>query len=184
MDFIVADIKEIFEDILKNKLIAKNEKYGNSVYDEEGGLFNDLDIEQRIGTRLDDKLRRLKTLDKNSRKYDSELEEIVAYLLLLINYRNKNTKEKANLSKKLGVPSQLLTDKSSHKKIVEMKKANFYDTCIESLPRHDNCGTLQDPYLNWSPINFVCQCNDKGLCTMCGTCMKLGNKREMLGVRK
>jgi len=93
MDFIVADIQEIANEIIKEKLIAKNKKYGNSVYEEKAGVFNDGSIEDRIGTRLDDKLRRLKTLDRKSDKYDSELKEIVGYLLLLINVRKKRMKK-------------------------------------------------------------------------------------------
>lgn len=48
------------------------------------------DPELLISVRLDDKMGRLKQLDRNSDKYDSELKEIVGYLLLLINWRKNH----------------------------------------------------------------------------------------------
>jgi len=142
MDFIVADIREIFERILSKKLIEKNRKYGNSVYDEDGGVFNSLSIEDRIGTRLDDKLRRLRTLDRNSDKYDSELEEIVAYLLLLINCRPKR------------VPMKEL--KPATDSVTFTNKINFREILAEEMDKDDN----------------KCEWLIKGKCIMCGNCME------------
>jgi len=178
MDFIVADIKAIFERILSQKLIKKNEKYGNSVYDEEGGFFNDLDIEDRIGTRLDDKLRRLKTLDKTTLKYDSELEEIVAYLLLLINYRTRHTLKE-------GISVGYAQEDAESDEIITVKlnnKVNFYDTIIPAVEKY---GTLKHAYKQWYPVNFECEYDERGLCTVCGNCMEMGSqKRVMKGVKK
>lgn len=87
MKMYVPDITEIWEQILSEKMIKKNRQYGNSVYDEDT-IFSDIgDPEELIKIRLDDKMRRLKTLDPNSDKYDSELMEIVAYIMHLLNWR-------------------------------------------------------------------------------------------------
>jgi len=87
------DIRDICDEIIEEKLMEKNRKYGNSVYTEGDGVFNqELGIEELINARLDDKLRRLKVISDESEKYDSELKEIVGYLLLLINYRNHQDK--------------------------------------------------------------------------------------------
>ena len=92
MEMYVPDINEIWEEILSEKLIKKNKQYGNSVYDEDT-IFSDVgDPEELIKIRLDDKLRRLKTLDPCSSKYDSELMEIVAYLMHLLNWRKNSDK--------------------------------------------------------------------------------------------
>ena len=92
MEMYVPDINEIWEEILSEKLIKKNKQYGNSVYDEDT-IFSDVgDPEELIKIRLDDKLRRLKTLDPYSSKYDSELMEIVAYLIHLLNWRRNSDK--------------------------------------------------------------------------------------------
>jgi hypothetical protein len=99
----VPDINEIWEEILSKKMIKKNRQYGNSVYD-ENTIFSGIgDPEELIKIRLDDKMRRLKTLDPASSKYDSELMEIVAYLMHLLNWRRNSEKyeEKEEL-KELG----------------------------------------------------------------------------------
>ena len=87
MKMYVPDIQEIWNEILSEKMIKKNQQYGNSVYDEDTIFSNVGDPEELIKIRLDDKMRRLKTLDPESPKYDSELMEIVAYILHLLNYR-------------------------------------------------------------------------------------------------
>jgi hypothetical protein len=91
MKFKKEDIDKIVHEIVTEKLVKKNKKYGDSIYDPQT-IFNDIDDpEVLINVRLDDKMGRLKQLDKSSDKYDSELLEIVGYLLLLINYRRNKT---------------------------------------------------------------------------------------------
>ena len=88
----VPDITSIWDQILSEKMIKKNKQYGNSVYDEDTIFSNVGDPEELIKIRLDDKMRRLKTLDPESSKYDSELMEIVAYIMHLLNWRKNNGK--------------------------------------------------------------------------------------------
>jgi hypothetical protein len=90
MEFRKEDLIEIMEEIIEEKLVKKNQKYGNSIYDPQT-IFNDLtDPEVLISVRLDDKMGRLKQLDRDSDKFDSELKEIVGYLLLLLNWRKNH----------------------------------------------------------------------------------------------
>jgi hypothetical protein len=88
----VPDITSIWDQILSEKMIKKNKQYGNSVYDTDTIFSNVGDPEELIKIRLDDKMRRLKTLDPESSKYDSELMEIVAYIMHLLNWRKNNGK--------------------------------------------------------------------------------------------
>lgn len=90
MEFQPADIQDIWMEILKEKIIKKNAQYGNSVYDTDTIFSSIGDPEELIKIRLDDKMRRLKTLDPESPKYDSELMEIVAYIMHLINWRRNS----------------------------------------------------------------------------------------------
>ena len=92
MKMYVPDIVEIWDEILSEKMIKKNQQYGNSVYDEDTIFSNVGDPEELIKIRLDDKMRRLKTLDPKSSKYDSELMEIIAYIMHLLNWRRNNGK--------------------------------------------------------------------------------------------
>ena len=92
MKMYVPDINEIWDEILSEKMIKKNRQYGNSVYDEDTIFSGIGDPEELIKIRLDDKMRRLKTLDPASSKYDSELMEIVAYLMHLLNWRRNSGK--------------------------------------------------------------------------------------------
>jgi hypothetical protein len=93
MELIVAHLNELWDEILSEKIIKKNRQYGNSVYDTDT-IFSDVgDPEELIKIRLDDKMRRLKTLDPDSEKYDSELMEIVAYLMHLLNWRRNSGEE-------------------------------------------------------------------------------------------
>ena len=94
MKMYVPDINEIWDEILSEKMIKKNRQYGNSVYDEDTIFSGIGDPEELIKIRLDDKMRRLKTLDTESDKYDSELMEIVAYLMHLLNWRRNSEKYK------------------------------------------------------------------------------------------
>jgi hypothetical protein len=93
MKFKREDIQKIMDEILEEKLVKKNKRYGNSIYSPQM-LFNDIgDPEVLISVRLDDKMGRLKLLDKSSDKYDSELKEIIGYLLLLLNWRINHAME-------------------------------------------------------------------------------------------
>ncbi len=94
MKMYVPDITEIWDEILSEKMIKKNRQYGNSVYDEDTIFSSIGDPEELIKIRLDDKMRRLKTLDKESDKYDSELMEIIAYIMHLLNWRRNSGKYK------------------------------------------------------------------------------------------
>ena len=90
MKFKKEDIEEIASEIIEKKLVEKNKKYGDSIYDPQT-IFNWVnDPELLISVRLDDKMGRLKQLDRDSDKFDSELKEIVGYLLLLLNWRKNH----------------------------------------------------------------------------------------------
>ena len=102
MKMMVPDITEIWEKILSEKMIKKNRQYGNSVYDMDTIFSGIGDPEELIKIRLDDKMRRLKTLDPDSDKYDSELMEIVAYLMHLLNWRRNSGKYEEEKLKELG----------------------------------------------------------------------------------
>ena len=92
MKMYVPDITEIWDEILSEKMIKKNRQYGNSVYDEDTIFGDSSDVEELIKVRLDDKLRRMKTLSSFDKKYDSELMEIVAYIMHLLNWRRNSGK--------------------------------------------------------------------------------------------
>lgn len=93
MKFEREDIQKIMDEILEEKLVKKNKKYGDSIYDPQV-IFNKLaDPEVLIGVRLDDKLGRIKLMDLKDPKYNSDLKEIVGYLLLLINWRQQHGME-------------------------------------------------------------------------------------------
>ena len=74
-------------EILKEKIIKKNAQYGNSITEPALILNDNDDIEMLASIRADDKLARMKTLDKNSDKYDSELKELVAYIMWILYIR-------------------------------------------------------------------------------------------------
>ena len=93
MELMIPHINELWDEILSEKIIKKNRQYGNSVYDTDTIFSSVGDPEELIKIRLDDKMRRLKTLDPESPKYDSELMEIVAYLMHLLNWRRNSGKE-------------------------------------------------------------------------------------------
>jgi len=126
MKMYVPDINEIWDEILSEKMIKKNRQYGNSVYDEDTIFSGVGDPEELINIRLDDKMRRLKTLDNKSDKYDSELMEIVAYLMHLLNWRRNSGKyeEKEEL-KELGIyiPIKLATGHKRKEDFVKLSSS-------------------------------------------------------------
>lgn len=88
MKFERKDLQKIFDEILEEKLVKKNNKYGDSIYDPQT-IFNKLaDPEVLISVRIDDKLGRIKLMDPKDPKYTSDLKEIIGYIALLINWRN------------------------------------------------------------------------------------------------
>ena len=93
MELMVPHLNEIWDEILQEKIIKKNKQYGNSVYDTDTIFSSVGDPEELIKIRLDDKMRRLKTLDPESPKYDSELMEIIAYIMHLLNWRRNSGEE-------------------------------------------------------------------------------------------
>lgn len=68
-------------DEIKNLLIAKNKKYGNSAL-EPLGVFSQLSPEQALFVRIDDKLKRIKN---GSLQKDDEdvVNDLIGYLVLL-----------------------------------------------------------------------------------------------------
>lgn len=95
LDFdLAADITKIFKDILIHKILEKNQKYGNSVY-EPAKIFadNDLCPIDAICIRVDDKLKRMEQLDRCSEKFESEVKEIIAYLLILLDIKGRKKDE-------------------------------------------------------------------------------------------
>lgn len=68
-------------DEIKDLLIAKNQKYGNSAL-EPLGVFSQLSPEQALFVRIDDKLKRIKN---GSLQKDDEdvVNDLIGYLVLL-----------------------------------------------------------------------------------------------------
>lgn len=74
------EVKQILEEI-KDLLISKNIKYGNSAIDPLG-VFSDLSPEEGIRIRIDDKLKRIKngSLDKDD---EDVINDLIGYLVIL-----------------------------------------------------------------------------------------------------
>ena len=149
MELNVPDIREIFEEILSEKIIKKNKAYGNSIYDVERILGTNADLEELIKVRIDDKLKRMKLLDPESEKYDSEIMEIIAYMLHLLNYRRRE-KEKQ--------PEENPSDKLL-RIIKELPKPKEEEMVIVTGPKPIVRKRLTDEVLR-NP--FDCDCGDCG----------------------
>lgn len=70
-------------DAVKDLLLKKNREYGNSAL-EPINVFTDLDAEQQINVRIDDKLKRIQTireLDQIHINEDTEM-DLIGYLIL------------------------------------------------------------------------------------------------------
>jgi hypothetical protein len=73
-------VGEVLDDI-RDMLIAKNEKYGNSAL-EPLGVFSQLSAKEGLLVRIDDKLKRIKngSLEKDD---EDVVNDLIGYLVLL-----------------------------------------------------------------------------------------------------
>lgn len=137
VEFQPADIQDIWMEILKEKIIKKNAQYGNSVYDVDTVFSAVGDPEELIKIRLDDKMRRLKTLDPESSKYDSELMEIVAYIMHLLNWRRNSGKEEDESKKYWDEQFERrkfqITDSSGYQGDKKQSTSNIREVCERHL---------------------------------------------------
>lgn len=79
MEFSIAVSEVLIE--IKDLLISKNQKYGNSAL-EPLGVFSKLTPEQALFVRIDDKLKRIKngSLEKDD---EDVINDLIGYLVLL-----------------------------------------------------------------------------------------------------
>jgi hypothetical protein len=84
-----SDVCEVMQEI-KELLLEKNEKYGNSAL-EPLGVFSKLSPEEGLLIRIDDKLKRIKngSLDKDD---EDVINDLIGYLVLLKIYQNQQSK--------------------------------------------------------------------------------------------
>jgi len=70
-------------DRIKELLLAKNREYGNSVL-EPLNVFSALTAEQQIDVRIDDKLKRLRTIKQmdDVRIHEDTEQDLIGYLIL------------------------------------------------------------------------------------------------------
>jgi hypothetical protein len=89
-----ADVCQVVQSI-KELLLEKNEKYGNSAL-EPLGVFSQLSAKEGLLVRIDDKLKRIKngSLEKDD---EDVINDLIGYLVLLKIYTNS---EKAKESPK------------------------------------------------------------------------------------
>lgn len=127
MELCVPHLNELWDEILSEKIIKKNKQYGNSVYDTDTIFSSVGDPEELIKIRLDDKMRRLKTLDPESPKYDSELMEIIAYIMHLLNWR-RNSGKKEEESGRVS-----LTDSSGYTGDKKQSTVSIREVCERHL---------------------------------------------------
>jgi hypothetical protein len=85
-----ADVCQVVQSI-KELLLEKNEKYGNSAL-EPLGVFSQLSAKEGLLVRIDDKLKRIKngSLEKDD---EDVINDLIGYLVLLKIYTNS---EKTN----------------------------------------------------------------------------------------
>jgi len=79
-NFFAIQVTQVLNEI-QDLLIAKNQKYGNSVL-EPLGVFSKLDAKEGLLVRIDDKLKRIKN---GSLERDDEdvINDLIGYLVLL-----------------------------------------------------------------------------------------------------
>jgi hypothetical protein len=84
-----SDVCEVMQEI-KELLLEKNEKYGNSAL-EPIGVFSKLSPEEGLLIRIDDKLKRIKngSLEKDD---EDVINDLIGYLVLLKIYQNQESK--------------------------------------------------------------------------------------------
>ena len=137
MELMVPHINELWDEILSEKIIKKNRQYGNSVYDTDTIFSSVGDPEELIKIRLDDKMRRLKTLDPESPKYDSELMEIIAYIIHLLNWRRNSGKEEEESRKYWDEQFERrkfqITDSSGYQGDKKQSTSNIREVCERHL---------------------------------------------------
>ena len=90
MEFSIAVSDVLIE--IKDLLISKNQKYGNSAL-EPLGVFSKLTTEQALFVRIDDKLKRIKngSLEKDD---EDVINDLIGYLVLLKIQTNSKPKPK------------------------------------------------------------------------------------------
>lgn len=90
MEFSIAVSEVLIE--IKDLLISKNQKYGNSAL-EPLGVFSKLTPEQALFVRIDDKLKRIKngSLEKDD---EDVINDLIGYLVLLKIQANSKPKPK------------------------------------------------------------------------------------------
>ena len=79
-NFFAVEVGVVLDEI-KDLLIAKNQKYGNSAL-EPLGVFSQLDSREGLLIRIDDKLKRIKngSLEKDD---EDVINDLIGYLVLL-----------------------------------------------------------------------------------------------------
>ena len=79
-NFFAVQVTVVLEEI-RDLLIAKNQKYGNSAL-EPLGVFSKLDSKEGLLVRIDDKLKRIKngSLEKDD---EDVVKDLIGYLILL-----------------------------------------------------------------------------------------------------
>ena len=84
-----ADVCQVVQSI-KELLLEKNEKYGNSAL-EPLGVFSQLSAKDGLLVRIDDKLKRIKngSLEKDD---EDVINDLIGYLVLLKVYQNQQSK--------------------------------------------------------------------------------------------
>jgi hypothetical protein len=83
-----ANVCEVMQEI-KELLLEKNEKYGNSAL-EPLGIFSHLSAKEGLLVRIDDKLKRIKngSLDKDD---EDVINDLIGYLVLLKIHANQES---------------------------------------------------------------------------------------------
>jgi hypothetical protein len=84
-----ADVCQVVQSI-KELLLEKNEKYGNSAL-EPLGVFSQLSAKDGLLVRIDDKLKRIKngSLEKDD---EDVINDLIGYLVMLKVYQNQQSK--------------------------------------------------------------------------------------------
>ena len=113
-------------------LIAKNQKYGNSAI-EPIGIFSDLDPEEGLKVRIDDKLKRIKNCSLDNDDEDV-INDLIGYLVLLKilhkkDQSNEALKKGAEKKKQRELLAQIMTADQKDRLYdnYEKEKWDFFD---------------------------------------------------------